>query len=202
MRNQKLLVTLAGLTLFILFIPLALAQAPIEGWDKAKFGMSPEQVKETYREEIEELKKNSPELIFEGYREEQAYYELSFIDRALKGSYGVAFFYFIDNELFEISTFFCRWEQGGKREERRFWLTSLEVESFLRRKYGAPVEEERIGEGKILEWRDVKGNGLSLMVNFEGFMFEVAYFHKELAERWEAEFAGKNSAKEMEIESF
>ncbi|GAH87915.1 unnamed protein product, partial [marine sediment metagenome] len=51
MRNRNLLVIFTVMALTLFCIPQALAQAPIEGWDKAKFGMSPEEVIGAYQEE-------------------------------------------------------------------------------------------------------------------------------------------------------
>jgi len=202
MRNRNLLVIFIVIALTLFFASQVLAQAPIEGWDKAKFGMSPEEVRTAYSEE----------LIEEGDKEfykNKAYRLLSLQPRFLKGFFGLVYLYFVDNKLFEISLWFLKdRDESSVREERRFWLTLLEVENFLKQKYGTPVKEERIGERRILKWVDSKGNGLSLMVQFEHgdtfkgyfhnderdftvysenpvYSFGVTYFHRELTEKWE-----------------
>ena len=52
-KNIKILVILGALGLILLLVPQVLAQAPIKGWDKAEFGMSPEELKKAYKEEDE-----------------------------------------------------------------------------------------------------------------------------------------------------
>lgn len=64
MRNKNILVAFVSLTLF--FASQTLAQMPITGWDKAKFGMSPGELREAYEEE-------------EKYYEDEFYQELDFI---------------------------------------------------------------------------------------------------------------------------
>ncbi len=177
-----------------MFASQVLAQAPIEGWDKAKFGMSPGDIENAFGEEMSG-----------GYSKDEAYFFTSLPLRFFKGFMSAASFCFVENKLFEIRVLFVR-DVKVVRGKRRFWLALTETESFLEEKYGTPVEEEKLGERKILKWVDTKGNGLSLMIYFEhdieNHWFEVAYFHKELTEKWEAEFAEKNSVEEMEIESF
>ena len=51
MRNRNFLGVSLGTALALFCSSQVLAQALIEGWDKAKFGMSPEDLKSTYREE-------------------------------------------------------------------------------------------------------------------------------------------------------
>ncbi len=223
MRKRNLLVIFMVMTLTLFSVSQALAQAPIEGWDKAKFGMNPEEVRTAYSEEL--IQEEEAE-----YYERNAYRLLSLQSRVLKEFSGLVYLYFVDNKLFEISLWFLKEpEQGSVREERRFWLTSLEAENFLKQKYGTPVKEERIGERRILKWVDSKGNGLSLMVQFEQgvtfkgyfhsgerdftvysenpiYSFEVTYFHGELTEEWERKLTKiimeDPFNREMLIESF
>ena len=193
MRNRNLLTTFMGVALALFLASQVLAQTPIDGWDKAKFGMSPEEVERAYS------------IVGEEYREGKSYY-FSSIPRFLKGFIGNVNFCFVDNKLFEITLVFVKSEELI-REVRRFWLTLLQVENFLKKKYGVPVEQERIGGRKILKWVDSEGNGLSLMVNFghdiEFHFFEVAYFHKELTEVWEREIrAQEGVSTKIETETF
>ena len=66
MRKRNLLMTFIAIALTLSFASQVLAQAPIEGWDKAKFGMSPGELREAYKEE-------------EKYYEDEIYEELDFI---------------------------------------------------------------------------------------------------------------------------
>jgi len=194
MRKRNLLMTFVVMALTLSFASQVLAQAPIEGWDKARFGMSPGEVETAYGEEMSER-----------YSEDGAYFFTSLPLKSLKGFMGSVTFCFVDNKLFEIRLLFVK---SGKliREVRRFWLALVQIESFLKEKYGALVEEERMGERKVLRWVDTKGNGLSLMINFERDIefhwFEVAYFHQELTEKWETKFTEKKGYKKLEIDSF
>ena len=45
MRNRKILIIFMSMNLVLFLTSKVLAQAPIEGWDKAKFGMTPEGLK-------------------------------------------------------------------------------------------------------------------------------------------------------------
>lgn len=51
MRNRKFLLILTKIVLGFFFASQVLAHEPIEGWDKAKFGMSPEDLRNAYAEE-------------------------------------------------------------------------------------------------------------------------------------------------------
>ena len=194
MRKRNLLVIFMVMALVLFSVSQALAQAPIEGWDKAKFGMSPRDIENAFGEEMSGW--NS---------QDETYFATSLPVRLFKGFISGASFCFVDNKLFEIKVLFVR-DKKVVREVRRFWLAPTQIESFLEEKYGIPVEEKKMGERKVLRWVDVEGNGLSLMIDFEHDIenqwFEVAYFHKELTEEWEAELLAKSSKKEMEIESF
>jgi len=68
MKNRKTLIIFIGMSLTLFFTSQVLAQAPIEGWGKAKFGMSPEEVKEAYKKEKE-------------YYEDKFYQEINFIKK-------------------------------------------------------------------------------------------------------------------------
>ena len=68
MGNRKLSVIFTVMALTLFSVSQALAQAPIEGWDKAKLGMSPEEVKEVYAEE-------------EQYYKDKYYQKLDYIEK-------------------------------------------------------------------------------------------------------------------------
>jgi len=60
------------LIMFILiltsFLPVMVQKTEIQGWDKAKFGMSPEELKEAYKEEGEYFK---PGALWEEKKEDK-----------------------------------------------------------------------------------------------------------------------------------
>ena len=213
MRNRGFLVIFAGMMLTLFFASQVLAQASIEGWDKAKFGMTVEEVEAAYGEEIERLD-----------RKDKAYYELS-IFRPFRDLPCLVKFLFVDNKLFEIDLFAVMEEEQGVTENHRFWLLLMEIEDILERKYGIPSKEERTGDRKVVVWRDAEGNGLSLMVDFEhddfeGYFksyekedftiysqesgyFNIIYFHKELTEVWEQKVRTQEGmSTKIEAESF
>ena len=51
MTNPRSLSIITGIILALFFTSQVLAQAPIDGWDKAKFGMTPQELKDAYKEE-------------------------------------------------------------------------------------------------------------------------------------------------------
>ena len=65
MRKIAILNIAVSLGLFL--ASQVLAQAPIKGWDKAKFGMSPTELREAYKEEEEYFN----QLVAEGYFDEE-----------------------------------------------------------------------------------------------------------------------------------
>lgn len=68
MGNRKLSVIFTVMALTLFSVSQALAQTPIEGWDKAEFGMSPEEVREAYAEE-------------EQYYKDEYYQKLEYIEK-------------------------------------------------------------------------------------------------------------------------
>jgi len=67
-KLQLVIIWVVGIIITLFFTSQVLAQAPIEGWDEAKFGMSPEELKEAYKEEKE-------------YDEDKFYQEINFIKK-------------------------------------------------------------------------------------------------------------------------
>ena len=216
MRNQNLLAAFVVTTLILFFASQVLAQAPIEGWDKAKFGMTVEEVEAAYSGETEGLDRRS-------------YYELS-ISRSFRDLFCLVIFYFVDNKLFEIQLFvpILELEENvGVREDYRFWLAALDIEDVLEKKYGMPLRVDRIGDRKIAVWKDEESNRLSLVVDFGGGSFKgeffgyekekftvysdesryftVSYFHNDLTEVWEKKvrvLEGIPETATIEAESF
>lgn len=96
-RSRSLSVVFLGITLVLFFASQALAQMPITGWDKAKFGMSPGELREAYGEE-------------EKYYEDEFYQELDFIKN----------YYTSDPEKMESE---LKWKESNKEE---FWYERKE----------------------------------------------------------------------------
>jgi len=216
MRNQNLLVTFVAAALVLLLAPQALAQVPpIQGWDKARFGMTMEEVKAAYGEEenIEGLDKKTGE----------DYLQFS-IFRPLRDLPCFITFFFVDDRLFKINLFIrvkmdnlylkVREQLHGVEREQsvmkdhKLWLLLIEIEGILERKYGFPLKEERTGDRRVVVWKDAEGNGLSLMVNFEhddsaDDYFNIIYFHKELTEIGEQKVRTQEGmSTKIEAESF
>ena len=97
MRNRNLLMTFVVIVLTLSFASQVLAQASIEGWDKAKLGMSPVELREAYEEE-------------ERYYEDKFYQELDFIKN----------YYASDLEEMESA---LKWRESSKKE---FWYERRE----------------------------------------------------------------------------
>lgn len=102
MRNRNLLMTFIVMALTLSFAPRVLAQSLIEGWDKAKFGMSPEELRNVYAEGEEYFK---PDAFWEEKKEDKFShipYTL-FTSRLMTLGYsGGITFLFVNNKLFKI----------------------------------------------------------------------------------------------------
>jgi len=209
MRNQNLLVFFTELTLFLFLIPLALAQAPIEGWDKAKLGMSPEELKDAYKEE-------------EGYFEQRPHlgdfwtatkenrfgrtlllfgwsgplpYTLYTGELRVLGKEAGLYFRFVNTKLFEIEIKGRPIYEKAELEELK-----LKLKNALVAKYGKLIREEQLEEEKLLKWKDsndnllifkirlkpAKGGGSGMSGLLPSFpSYTVKYIDKELKEIWE-----------------
>lgn len=114
MRNRGFLVILLGVVLALL-TSQALAQAPIDGWDKAKFGMSPEELREAYGEEEE-------------YYKDTYYQELDYIEKRYGG---------VDLNRWESKGYKQHKENLGKYKP--FWKETEEYWSREERGFGHPL---------------------------------------------------------------
>ncbi|TET62228.1 hypothetical protein E3J48_04525 [Candidatus Aerophobetes bacterium] len=102
MKVRKVLVVLIGVILALFLASQVLAEVPIEGWDKAKFGMSPEEVRSAYAEEEEFFR---PDAFWEEQREDKFShfpYALSTSRMKLLGQKGTVILFFVNDKLFEI----------------------------------------------------------------------------------------------------
>lgn len=102
MRKRNLLMTFIVMALTLSFASQVLAQAPIEGWDKAKFGMSPEELRNVYAEEEEYVK---PDAFWEQKEEDKFShipYTLLTSQLMTLGYSGGITFLFVNDKLFEI----------------------------------------------------------------------------------------------------
>ena len=102
--QNKLAIPSIDAILTLIFSLQALAKkAEITGWDKAKFGMSPEELKKAYREEEEYFK---PDIFWKEKREDKfshTPYILSTSRFIIFREEGRVIFYFANNKLFEIT---------------------------------------------------------------------------------------------------
>jgi len=101
-KVRKVLVVLIGVILALFLASQVLAEVPIEGWDKAQFGMSPEEVRSAYAEEEEFFR---PDAFWEEQREDKFShfpYVLSTSRMELLGQTGTVILFFVNDKLFEI----------------------------------------------------------------------------------------------------
>jgi len=191
MRNKKVLAILAGIGLALFFASWVLAQAPIEGWDKARFRMSPKGVKYVYREVtflygeeyFKEFWQESEEILeVKGYISESgeisfseplvAPYTLSTSRLRILGVKSHVYFSFVNDKLFRI-------EISGEIEgPMDFEMDEAQINSAIEKgkklilglnalrdhlteKYGEPFRE-----GRTWVWEDVRGNTILLKIDF------------------------------------
>lgn len=169
----------------------ALAQAPIEGWDKAKFGMSPEELRSAYREEEihipefwEDEELSEKWRILESndtdHTSRSIYPQILVINdiEILGENVDFVTFFFVLNRLFGInisftgaSTLLPKTEDVEKSED----LTTKieELKTFLVEKYGSALETEVAQKNendewtKSAMWTDTRGNSLALAIDYE-----------------------------------
>jgi hypothetical protein len=149
MKYRKVLIGFIGMSMALFFASQVFAQqAPIEGWDKAKLGMSIEELKESYKEEAKFFK------MWEGkdFWEENTPPENKLIGctrlstSGLEISLGLKLdvdFWFIDNKLWDIEIHIDNILSSEKVEQ---------FLSFLTHKYGKPSYEEPDIFGNSYEW--------------------------------------------------
>lgn len=193
------------LSLILLFVSQTIAQVPIEGWDKAKFGMSPEELRDAYKEE-EEYFEQKPHLgDFWSVTEENRFgrihplfgwsgplpYTLYTGELRVLGEKAGLHFRFVNTKLFEI-------EIKGKPIYKKAELEELKskLKNILAAKYGKPIREEHLEEEKLLKWKDSNDNLLIFKIRLEPAKeggsillpsspsYTVKYIDKELKEAW------------------
>jgi len=141
---------LMALTLF--FVSHGTAQVPILGWDKARFGMTPEELKDTYKEEEEYFEQKPHIGDFWAVTEENMFGSDSFFGRSgplpytlctsewrVLGKKAGVYFRFVNTKLFEI-------EIKGKPIYEKAELEELKskLKNALVGKYGKPFREEQL----------------------------------------------------------
>lgn len=176
MRKRNLLMTLVVMALTLSFASQVLAQVPIEGWDKAKFGMSSEEIKSAYAEEAyfgpDTFWEERQEDIVSGYP-----YTLSTFELIAFGDKRRASFYFVDNRLFGIELTITRIVVDTKKDSPKKLVelgTGMfdeygKIKSFLITKYGDSFVEEGDKSWTWYIWTDGKDNSaiLASSVKFE-----------------------------------
>jgi len=199
MRYRKVLIVFVGVSLVLLFLASQVfpQPAPIEGWDKAKLGMSIEELKESYREEAK---------FFEIQEERQFWEETTPPENKVMGGTRLSTsgleiplgmrsdidFWFIDNKLWSIQIII----------ENVF--SSERVEQFissLTHKYGKPYEEPDIF-GDSYEWS--RENRRIMVWTYSDSekkisSVDVFYTDGELNELWTTRYDEWNSKQKKEV---
>lgn len=186
------------------FASHVLAQTPIEGWDKVKFGMSRKELRDVYSEEekyFEDTQRFGGDFWSEEHadRDEVTPYELVTSQLEVLTSKSWVHFKFVrviedgfgKDKLFEISISggvvvsdgmkvlgITDSELGKLVEEAEKLQMGLEkLEDVLIDKYGKPVREEKWERRKTLIWKDREGNSLRLTIYHERFKgYDFPYF--------------------------
>ena len=215
--------------ILVLFLTSYLsAQSLIEGWDKAKFGMTPGELKSAYKGEEKYFKEKGVDF-WEEWKEnkfEHSPYTLGTFKLKILGGESQVRFAFVDNKLFWIEISggvkipgIMAGTLGMKRaikQAQELKLKLVKLKDYLIRKYGNPVEKKESKEKETLRWEDAEGNTLTLEIQFEqeGYWgkdyyfpsYKVFYDDIELAKIWKRKISKwKNEEKRYEergIESF
>jgi len=213
MRKRNLSMTLVVMALTLSFASQVLAQAPIEGWDKAKFGMSPEEIKSAYAEEAyfgpDTFWEERQEDIVSGYP-----YILSTSELIAFGDKRRASFYFVDNRLFGIELTITKIVIDTKKDSPEK-LAELgtgmfdeygKIKSFFITKYGDSFVEKRDKGWTWYIWTDEKDNSaiLAFSIKYEDLvqspfsyvttlLTRAMYANDELEKLWQSKIEeGKN----------
>jgi len=169
MRLQNKLGIAVIITVIVVIFSLqALAKkAEITGWDKAKFGMSPEQLKGVYVEEEEYFK---PDAFWQEEKEDKfSHVPYTLFTSKLKvlGKRGRVIFFFVDDKLFEIivapggsprgkeiefspGEFIRRWEEGKLKgimtleERKKKMMESLEKLRLMKEERREEATKDKI----------------------------------------------------------
>jgi len=182
MKNRNVLAIFIGVGLILTLAFQVTAKQPIEGWDKAKFGMTPQELRNVYKGEerhFEDFWKEAEEGF---YVEKSKYglttgarpYTLSTSKLKVFGENPEIAFSFVDNRLFKIQI-------SGSLEEGMSWSWDMDeeeiklrekransfmnqlflLEKFFVEKYGQPYFRLIGPSGMnifISVWKDAKGN--------------------------------------------
>jgi len=172
MRCEKALTGFIGVSMVLFLASQVLAQsASIEGWDKAKLGMSVEELKESYRKEAE----------FFEMQEGGEFWKETTPPESKLGMRSDIDFWFIDNKLWNIQIHI---PSVFSSEKVKQFINSLT------RKYGKPYEEPDIF-GNSYEW--YRGNRqLMVWTYFDSeekiSSVDIFYTDGELSKLWEKRY--------------
>ena len=231
MRNRNFLVIFVGMALTLFFASHGVAQAPILGWDKARFGMTPEELKDTYKKEEEYFEQEPHIGDFWAVTQENRFgidsllgwsgplpYTLCIREWRVLGKEAGVYFRFVNTKLFEIEIKGAPIYEKAELEELK-----SKLKNALVGKYGKPFREERLEREKVLKWKDSNNNLLILRIRLKpakgnGSMtlasilfppspsYTAKYVDKELKEIWERKTKEwekeKKRLKEKGVKSF
>ena len=167
MKKIKVLVVIAGLSLALLCVVQAGAKVPIQGWDKARFGMSPQQLRQAYEEgakyldefweEYEEMEGMSSyrlattrlKILTEEAKPTPTGQELSDLPSYTTGS--KVFFHFVDDKLSKIviylsvqevaAIYLLRETAGGEIEEASHAALLIESAETAHKGFNAKLKQ-------------------------------------------------------------
>jgi len=187
MRCEKALTGFIGVSMVLFLASQVLAQSSsIEGWDKAKLGMSVEELKESYRKEAEffEMQEGGEFWKETTPPESKLIGCICLSTSCLKTSLGMRSdidFWFIDNKLWNIQIHI---PSVFSSEKVKQFINSLT------RKYGKPYEEPDIF-GNSYEW--YRGNRqLMVWTYFDSeekiSSVDIFYTDGELSKLWEKRY--------------
>ena len=187
MRCEKALIGFIGVSMALFLASQVFAQpAPIKGWDKAKLGMSVEELKESYKEEAKFFEmQEGREFWKETTPPESRVIGCTRLSTSgLKTSLGARSdidFWFIDNKLWDIEIHITNVFSSEKVEQ---------FISFLTRKYGKPYEEPDIF-GDSYEWYR-KNRRIMVWTSYDSeekiSSVDVFYTDGELNELWKKRY--------------
>ncbi len=191
----------------------------IQGWDKAKLGMSVEKVKSIYKKEVRCLNEmGTMDCYWKEYEEDKRFYApYTFIVYGLeilgeKNTFIDFNFvnYYLDYKLFKISLSVSKSENDNLSQWRRkikSWrnrlvekygepsevkITEVDEIDEIERKIEQEMEEETGGKSrKVYRWVDENNNTLVLIDNL--IEFRIIYTEGELTKIWKSQLKkGKN----------
>jgi len=204
MKNRNILAIFVGVSLVLFFAFKVLAQtSAIEGWDKAKFGMTPEEVREAYSAEekyfeekykidslfwfVQEEGESLWFVVEEGKFSPWFPYTLTTPFLKVLGREAGINFRFVENELFRIEIMgavAAPSKDWGRESISKRISEAGELQSNLWRlrrhlfnKYGEPFEIEKTERKVILTWKDDEGDSLILGISYDDkFEWQGMYY--------------------------